>query len=118
MAILDTVKTRLSDLLADWKGRTLKVRSLSGFIDFARKAIKEAMAAVMPLMDGPQKKQLVLDFAGKLFDAYSPLILSRLPAWLRWLAFLFGGEDLRDEFLSAVTVLIEVIFAENFKPAA
>lgn len=118
MALLDQVKQRLNNLLAQWKGVTSKGFSLSGFIDFARKFVEEAMAIVVPLSDPAQKKALVLEFAGKLFDAYSPLIMSRLPIWMRWLAFLIGGEDLRDEFLSAVTVLIEVIFVEKFKPAA
>jgi len=115
--LIDTIKNRLTTLLTSWKptggGKSF---TLSAFIDFARTAIEQAMDIVAPLTDGATKKALVLDFAGKLFDAFAPLIMSRLPAWLRWLAFLFGGEDLRDEFLSAVTVLIEVIFVEKFKP--
>lgn len=115
MALLDTVKSRLSGLLDEWKETAGKTFTLIGFIDFAKKAVEQAMLIVNPLTDGAQKKALVLDFAGKLFDFFAPYIKST--SWLGWLWRLLGDDTMKQTFLAAVSALVEVIFVEKFKPA-
>lgn len=110
------ITSKLAQLVRNYKedGPT-KTVSLSWFIEYARGFIKQAMLIVNGLVDNAEKKRLVLEYAGKLYDVFEPLIKVRYP-WLNWLFILIGGDNgMKDEFLQAVTVLIEVIWIEDIK---
>ena len=117
------VRNKLHDLVYDWKLNktsisTPRAMSLSSFIEFSRQFVKEAMKIVSGLINNAEKKALVLEYAGKLFDIFEPLIKVRYP-YLNWLFILLGGTNgLKDEFLQAITLLIEIIYVEEFKPVS
>lgn len=115
------VRSKLRELVSDWgtkKTTGTRAMSLSSFIEFSRKFVKEAMKVVSGLIDNAEKKALVLEYAGKLYDVFEPLIKVRYP-YLNWLFILIGGSNgMKDEFLQAVTLLIEIIYVEEFKPVS
>jgi hypothetical protein len=117
-AVPGDVRLQLESLLASWKAKRADGRfSVFEFIDFSREFVGSAMYVVKGLNDDAVKKALVLEAAGLLYDHFAPVILVALPWYLKWLAFLFQA-GAKEQFLNAVTVLIEVIYNADFKPAA
>jgi hypothetical protein len=114
--VINQIRNELVALGKSWQAKQLDgTFTVSEFFDFSREAIQRAMTIVAPIKDGPTKKKMVLEWAGTLFDFFAPFIKSRFP-WLAWFAWLFG-EDLRDEYLALVSLWIEVVYRDEFKPA-
>jgi hypothetical protein len=116
--LLDSAKQALQAVVNKWKAIRLDGKvTFSEFIEFSRAGVKELMTVIAPFaLDGKTKKQLVLEFAGQLYDFFAPLIIARLAThpWLFWMAWFFT-EDRRDEFLTAVTIIIQQIFGDEFQ---
>ncbi len=77
--------------------------------------------AALANLSGEQKKTLVLEAVGMLFDALAGRVsLLVLPWWLSWILWLAGPAIrpiLRQVFIAAASTLVEQLFAEKFKPA-
>lgn len=111
------IKAALQRLAADWAAKKLDGKvTVQEFVAFVGEAIDEAMEIVAPIVSGSTKKDLVLSFAGYLFDIFSPFIIAKW-GWLAWLLSFFGGASLKDEFLQLVSLAIELFYNVNFKPA-
>lgn len=117
MPTLDSIKQQLRNLIASWKSKAVDGLTVAELVEFAREFVAEAMAIVNSLTDNAQKKALVLEASGLLFDFFAPKIVMALP-WYLWFLAPFFRAQARQQFLSAVTVLIEVIFQAKFSPAA
>jgi len=115
-AVPSSIRSQLESLLASWKAKQIDGITVPEFIDLSREFIASAMSIVNGLADDATKKQLVLEVAGALFDAFAPVILIALPWYLKWLAFFFR-DGAREQFLSAVTLLIETIYQAKFAGA-
>jgi hypothetical protein len=110
-----SIRSRLAELLANWQAPGKSV-TVQGFLDFARKFIEEAMKLVAGLnIDGKTKKEIVLEIAGALFDRFAPMIVIALPWYLKPLAYFFR-EGAKEQFLGLVSLLIENLWVEKFKP--
>ena len=77
--------------------------------------------AALANLSGEQKKALVLEAVGMLFDALAGKVsLLVLPWYLAWILWFLGPAIrplLRQVFVAAASTLIEQLFAEKFKVA-
>jgi hypothetical protein len=112
------IKAALQRLAAKWAAKKLDGKvTAREFVEFIGEGIDEAMEVVSPIIGGATKKELVLAFAGYLFDVFSPFILAKW-GWLGWLLSFIGGQSVRDEFLQLVDFAIELYYSANFKPTS
>lgn len=114
--LVDMIRTKLAKLRDSWRDKRLDGQvTVWEFFDFVREGIVESMFIVEPIASGREKKQLVLDFAGWLFDTFEPAIRVRYP-WLNWLFVLIGGNNgIKDEFLALVSVFVEAVYRSDFR---
>lgn len=114
-----TVRDRLEDLVeSTTKNLSVKSVTIAAFVDLIRKQfVEKAMLVVKEFVpNNAEKKALVLEYAGRLFDVFAPKIALVLPWYLFWLKPFLAAQA-RDQFLTAISNLIEIIFVEKFKPA-
>lgn len=107
------IRTKLETLLSSWKKKAADGLTVSEFVDFAYEFVEEAMKIVDGLSSDAAKKALVLEAAGLLFDYFAPVILIALPWYLKFLAFFFRA-GAKEQFLAAITLLIETIYQAKF----
>lgn len=113
-ALPSSVRQRLQNLYDKWAAIKLdKKVTVQEFVTFIQDALLEAMGFVNDLTDDATKKAVVMEFANELFDLFLPFIKQTLLGWI--LAF-FGEDLLRQRFLDAVNLAIEMLYRDYFAP--
>lgn len=120
MPTLIEIKKQLTDLVAFTIESAKDGLTWDELLILQKRFTESAMEIVdVANLPGPQKKALVLEAVGMLFDAAAAgLSLLVLPWYLAWITWLVGPvvrPIMRQVFTAAAATLIEQLFTENFE---